>query len=85
MRINLCLSQSNETCLTLQTLNLVGEGLDVLLAVVHRLVERVVLGAPGHGDLLVHVKLAKKLLLVFDKSLEKAKTFHRQKNLPNRA
>jgi hypothetical protein len=41
-----------------------------LLAVVHRLVQRVVLGAPGHGDLLIHVQLTEKLLLGSKKVLE---------------
>ena len=49
--------------LTLQSLYLVGEGLDALLAVVHLDVEAVVLEPLGHGDLLVHVQLPQELLL----------------------
>ena len=49
--------------LTLETLDVVGHGLDVLLAAVHPLVEGVVGGAPRHRDVLVHVQLQQQLLL----------------------
>ena len=47
----------------LQPLDVVGHGLDVLLTLVHPGVERVVGGAAGHGDVLVHVELEQQLLL----------------------
>ena len=56
-------SPSLDRSLTLQPLDLVGERLDALLAVVHLDVEGVVLESLGHGDLLVHVQLAQQLLL----------------------